>query len=115
MTQSTALLLSIVSESLVAWLVVAACSWGNPWRAALAATVGTCVTHWAAWSAAIWLMDSINYAAMVVVVEATVVLVESLAYRWIAYLSWNRALLTSLIANAASTGLGLGLQILGIA
>jgi hypothetical protein len=115
MTQSTALFLSIACESLVAWLVVAAWHWGNPWRAALAATVGTCVTHWAAWSAVIWLMDSINYAAVVVVVEAAVVLVESLAYRWIAYLSWNRALLASLIANAASTGLGLGVQILGIA
>jgi hypothetical protein len=115
MTQLTALVLSIACESIVAWTVVAACAWGNPWRAALAATVGTVVTHWAAWSAMIWLMDSINYAAAALVVETAVVLVESLAYRWIAFLPWNRALLASLGANAASTGLGLGLYISGIA
>src|SRR5437588_1866874 len=102
MTQLTALLLSIASESTIAWMLVAACGWSTPWRAALAATLGTVVTHWAAWWSMLWLMESLNYAVTVLIVEAAVVLLESLAYRWIAFLSWKRALSASLVANATS-------------
>ena len=59
-------------------------------------------------------MESLNYALAVAIVEAAVVVVESFGYRWIALLSWGRALLASLVANAASTGLGLALYMLDL-
>jgi hypothetical protein len=110
-TQLTALLLSILSESIAAWMLVAACGWGSPSRAALAATIGTVATHWAAWDTIGWLMQSLSYAAAVVTVETAVVLLESLGFRWIVFLSWERAVLASLVANCTSTGLGWTLYI----
>jgi hypothetical protein len=114
MTQLTALLLSIASESVAAWTLVAAWSWGNPWRAALAAVLGTLATHWAAWWTMLWLMESLNYGIALVIVETAVVLVESLGYRLIALSSWTRALLASLIANITSTMFGLTLYVLDL-
>ena len=62
----------------------------------------------------IWLMAALDYAIALVVVEVVVTLLESLGYRWIASLSWRRALSASCVANGASTGLGLALYVLHV-
>lgn len=117
MSQSTALLLSLVTEALTALALVRA--WGEGWaraaRAALAAVLATLLTHPLAWAAMLGLMDEIGYAAAVALVEAAVVLMESLAYRLLVPLPGGRALLASLVANGASAGLGLLLYALRLA
>jgi hypothetical protein len=117
MSQSAALLLSLVTEALAALVLLRA--WGEEWgratRAALAAVLATLLTHPAAWAATLRLMDAIGYAAAVALVEAAVVLAESLAYRVLVPLPGRRALLASLVANGASAGLGLVLYALGLA
>ncbi len=115
MTQPLALLLSIISESIAAWVLVGACGWGSAWRAGLAAVLGTLVTHWAAWWSIIGLTGMIGYAPAVAAVESFVVLVEAIAYSLIVPLPSGRALLVSLVANGASTALALALYALGLA
>jgi hypothetical protein len=115
MTQPLALLLSIVSESIVAYALIWACGWGSPWRAALAATLGTLVTHWAAWWSIIGLTSVIDYASAVSFVESVVVLVEAIGYWLIVPLPLGRALLASLAANGASTAFSLTVYALGLA
>jgi len=81
----------------------------------MAAVVGTLITHWPAWWAIVRLSDALGYAPAVAGVEAAVVLVESAAYRLVVPLPWGRATFASLMANAASTGVGLLLYGLGLA
>jgi|SRR5882724_6196707 len=114
MTQPVALLVSIISESFVAWILVAALGWGDRWRAALAAAVGTVGTHWLAWGSILWLMEMLDYSIAVAGVEAVVVLIESFAYRWVAALPGRRALTVSFVANGASTGVGLAFYLLAL-
>jgi hypothetical protein len=124
MTQSIALLLSIVTEAIVAFVLVGACRWGSAWRAALAATLGTLATHWAAWWGILWLADAIDiawltetldYALAVAIAESAVVLVEAIGYRLIVPLPWGRALVASFVANAASTAFAMTLYALDLA
>jgi hypothetical protein len=107
MTQTAALTLSIAIEAVLAFALVRGLRWGGGIRAALAATVGTLITHPCVWYAVPRLEDSIGYASAVALVESGVVLAESVAYRLIVPLPWRRALVASLIANAASTAAGL--------
>jgi hypothetical protein len=107
MSQATALILSIAIEAVIAFAMVSGLRWGSGARAALAATVGTLVTHPFVWHTVPWLEGRFDYGAAVALVESAVVLAESIAYRLIVPLSWRRALVASLIANAASTGAGL--------
>lgn len=108
MTQAQALILSIAIEAIVAFVVVRGLRWGGGLPAALAATAGTLLTHPAVWWAVPRLEAGIGYAAALALAESGVVLAESVAYRYIGPLAWRRALLASLVANAASTGVGLG-------
>lgn len=107
MTQTAALSLSIVIEAVLAFVLVRGLRWGSGMRAALAATVGTLITHPLVWYTVPRLEDSIGYAGAVALIEIDVVLAESVAYRLIVPLSWRRSLLASLVANAASTAAGL--------
>jgi hypothetical protein len=107
MTQTAALTLSIAIEAVLAFALIRGLRWGGGIRAALAATVGTLITHPLVWYAVPQLEDPISYAGAVALVESGVVLAESIAYRLIVPLSWRRSLLASLIANAASTAAGL--------
>ena len=107
MTQTHALILSIAIEAVVAFVVVRGLRWGGGTRAALAATVGTLVTHPFVWYAVPRLEGPLGYGPAVVLIESGVVLAESVAYRLIVPLDWRRALPASLLANAASTGAGL--------
>jgi hypothetical protein len=117
MTQSLALLLSIVVEAISAYALIGACGWGSPLRAGLAAALGTLTTHWGAWSSIIWLIETneIDYAPAVAAVESAVVLVEAIGYRLIVPLPLSQALLASFIANGASTASGLVLYALNLA
>jgi hypothetical protein len=115
MTQFVALLLSILIEAAVAAALVAALRWGNGFRAATAAIIGTLATHWLAWWAAPPLEALFGYAAAAAAAETMVVLAESVVYLFVASLPYRRALATSLVANAASFGLGLALYALNLA
>lgn len=115
MPEWLALLISIVVEALVAAALVGGLGWGTGPRAALSAALGTLATHGFAWNGMLMLMESQEYWTAFLCVEAAVVLVESLAYILCARLPLGRALFASLIANGASSGLGLALYGLGLA
>jgi hypothetical protein len=115
MSQSVALLLSIGIEAAVASAMIGALRWGSPARAALAAAIGTLGTHGLAWWGMLQLMEEMNYALALTIVEAGVVVAESIAYFLIARLPIGRSLAASFVANAASTGFGLALYALDIA
>jgi len=115
LTQTDALLLSIAIESAVAWALIAGLRWGAGVRGALAAAVGTLLTHWAAWSGFQWLHEDLGYAPTLVVVETGVIGVEWVVYRVLVPLAAARALLASAIVNAASTLAGLAIYALGLA
>jgi hypothetical protein len=107
MSQTAALVLSIAIEAAVAFALIRALGWGSGLNAALAAAVGTLITHPFVWYAVPRLDGHIGYAGAVALIESGVVLAESVAYRLIVPLSWRRSLLASLVANAASTAAGL--------
>jgi hypothetical protein len=107
MSQTTALIMSIAIEAAVAFVLIRALGWGSGLNAALAASLGTLVTHPVVWVLIPRLEGSIGYAGSVALVESGVVLAESIAYRLVVPLMWRRALVASLIANAASTAAGL--------
>ena len=107
MSQTTALVLSIAIEAVVAFALIRALGWGSGLNAALAAALGTLVTHPIAWVLMLRLESPLGYTAAVALVETGVVLAESIAYRLLVKLVWRRSLLASLIANAASTAAGL--------
>ncbi|MCK8783894.1 hypothetical protein M0638_05800 [Roseomonas sp. NAR14] len=121
MTQTAAFLLSVLVEAVAAALLVAAAGWGRlqsrpgspSARAALAALAGTALTHPAVWHGVPPLADRLGYGTAVLLAEGAVVLAEAPAYRLLAALPWPRALLVSLLANAASTAAGLLLYALG--
>jgi hypothetical protein len=108
MTQTEALILSLALEAAVAFALVCGLRWGSGARAALAAIVGTLFTHPLVWLSLPRLEVPLGYWWALALVEGGVVLVESLPYRLFVPLRWRRALLASLVANAASTGAGLG-------
>jgi hypothetical protein len=114
-SQSAALLLSIMIEIVVAATLTGMARWGPAQRAALAAALATLATHWAVWCSVLWLMPWFGYWPAVVLVEACVVAAEAVAYRLIVPLGWRRALAVSLAANAASACIGLTLYGLGLA
>jgi hypothetical protein len=107
MSQIAALALSIAIEAVVAFALIRVLGWGSSLNAALAATLGTLITHPIVWFLIPSLEAPIGYAGAVALVEAGVVLAESVAYRLIVPLSWRRSLVASLIANAASTAAGI--------
>src|ERR1700733_693268 len=107
MTQIQALTVSIAIEAVIAFIMVRGLRWGSGIRAALAATVGTLITHPFVWHGVPRLEAPLGYGAAVALIESLVVLAESVAYRVVVPLAWRHALPASLIANAASTGAGL--------
>jgi hypothetical protein len=107
MTQTQALILSIAVEAAVAFVLIRALGWGSGLNAALAASLGTLITHPVVWHAVPRLEETIGYAGAVALAESGVVLVESIPYRLIVPLAWRRALIASLVANGASTAAGL--------
>jgi hypothetical protein len=74
--------------------------------AALAAIVGSALSHPVFWSAALGLTPLLGRLT-VPLLEGVVVAGESLAYRGLATTSWRKALALSLLANLASYLTGL--------
>jgi hypothetical protein len=107
MPQAVAMVMSIAIEAVVAFALIRALRWGRGSNAALAAALGTLVTHPIVWALVPRLEVPLGYAGAVALIESGVVLAESLAYRMIVALTWRRALTASLVANAASTASGL--------
>jgi hypothetical protein len=107
MSQTAALVLSVTIEAVVAFALIRALGWGSGLNAALAASLGTLVTHPVAWVLILRLENPVGYAGAVALTEIGVVLAESIAYRLLVPLAWRRSLSASLIANAASTAAGL--------
>lgn len=101
MTQLQAMTCSILIE-----VPVALALGPRQLRTAAAGIAATLVTHpvlWAAWTPARgWL----SYAATALLLEGAVVAVEAGIYRVTLPVSWGRAALISLAANAASFGVG---------
>jgi hypothetical protein len=115
MSQCFAMLLSIVTEAAVGAILLALLRWGRPHRGALAAALGTVVTHWPAWWSMAALDPVVGYTSAMLAIESAVVGVESIAYLVLVPLPFGRALVASLLANAVSAGLGLALYALNLA
>jgi len=79
-----------------AWLLRAR----SRWRGALAAVVGTAITHPLLWFA--WSRVFESYWLYIATGEGLVVLLETVAYRLIAGVGWRMALGVSAVVNAVS-------------
>ncbi|MGA7676458.1 MAG: hypothetical protein WCA78_15610 [Rhizomicrobium sp.] len=108
MLEYEALLISAAIEAPVAFLIVRATHW--PCRGAVhvgfAAAVATAVTHPQLWAAALWAYPRFGYWPSAIVLETIVVLVEGGLIGWMVSLSLHRAMLLSLVTNAASCAAG---------
>lgn len=78
-------------------------------KAALAACVGSSITHPIVWRGAFVLYPSLGHAA-IPLLEAVAIAVESAFYRGLASLQWTRAVLLSAVVNGISWGLGALIQ-----
>jgi hypothetical protein len=77
----------------------------KPWRAAMAAVLGSLLSHPFVWWMFFQLHDSIGYWPTFVVAETFAVLVEAPFYR-LAGASWSNAVTISFLVNAASVIVG---------
>lgn len=109
MIEVEALAVSAAIEAPVAYLIVRMAKWPGrgALHAGLASAVATAVTHPQLWAAALWAYPRLGYWPSVAGLEALVVLVEGVLIAWMASLALHRAMLVSLIANAASCLAGL--------
>jgi uncharacterized membrane protein len=73
----------------------------NSRRAALAAALGSALTHPVFWYAAYWLYPMLKGFG-VPLLETLVITLESVGYRLLATSRWRTALALSVLANAAS-------------
>jgi hypothetical protein len=115
MSQPLAQLLSIVVEVAVAAGLVMLCGWGSARRVALVAAICTLASHPFAWWAIQHLAGPMGYALAVLVIEAAVVLAETVVYRWAVPLPGWRALAVAFVANLVSTAVGLAIYALRLA
>ena len=99
-TQLEAYAITLALEAAVAALLAPRFE-ANSRRAALAAALGSAVTHPVFWPAAYWLYPALKGFA-VPALEAAVIIAESAGYRLLATPRWRNALILSALANAAS-------------
>lgn len=111
MGQLEAMLISMVTEGLVAFALVAWQGWPcrGPLHVGLAAVVATAATHPQLWAASLWLYPRLGYEPTVVLAEVVVIAVEAGIIWWAARLEPSLALLASALANSASMLVGLAL------
>jgi hypothetical protein len=110
LSQLEAYAITLAVEAVVA-AILSARFGANSRRAALAAFVGSALTHPPFWYAAHWLYPALKGFA-VPLLEAVVIVVEGIGYRLLATTRWGTALLLSALANAASWLIGYGLYAL---
>lgn len=100
LTQTEAMALTLVIEGAVAAGMGGA--WGRTaWLCAVAAIVASCITHpilWAVFHDATQILGNATTPAL----ETVIIAVEALAYRAVATMRWDEALLFSFAANFAS-------------
>lgn len=104
MTQLQAMLLTFTVEALVAGGLAIPFRLA-PMRCVLAAVLGSAVTHpilWAVFDDAQRVLGAVTTPTL----EFAIIAVESIAYRLLATRVWTEAMLLSLLANAASWGIG---------
>jgi hypothetical protein len=109
LTEPLALVISAAIEAPIAYFMVTVTKWPSrgPFHAAAASAVATAVTHPQLWFNLVpWLADQMNYWTSVALAEIAVVLVEGVLIAWMAELKLQRAMLVSLVANAASFAAG---------
>jgi hypothetical protein len=113
MGQLEAMLISMATEGLVAFALVAWRAWlcRGPLHVGLAAIVATAVTHPQLWAASLWLYPCLGYEPTVVLAEAVVIVVEAGIIGWAARMQPAQALLVSAAANVASVLVGFGLAL----
>lgn len=104
LSQMVAYGLTLAVEGAVAYVLAPRFGVG-PRRAALAAIVGSALTHPLLWSGAYWLYPLFRRLT-VPLLELVVVGAESLAYRGLATSSWRTALWLSFLVNLTSYFLG---------
>ena len=109
MTEFEAMLLSVAIEAPIAFAITAITRWPSrgPLNAAIAISLATAVTHPQLWTAALWLYPRIGYWPTAGVTETAVAVVEAAIVAWATALSPARALVLSVVANSASTLVGL--------
>ena len=110
LSQTEALLLSIVIEACAGALLLMWTGWAQPLRAIVAASAGTLLTHPFVWWSVGRFEDGLGYAGAVALAEVFAFAVETPVWRYAARLSWSRAGICSLAANGASFLVGLWLQ-----
>ena len=105
MSQTTALLLTLAIEIPIAVGLVAGLRWapGETARVAAVALGATLITHPLLWMAA----DRLDSWPRLFMAEGLIALGEGLAYAFAGGLALRRGLLVSVVANAASFGMGL--------
>ena len=107
MDQSSALAASIAVEGAVVALLLMRMDRAKLLRGIAAAALATLMTHPLAWWSIKALEPAAGYWVAVAAVEALVCLAEAVAYRLLVPLAWPAALAVSVVANAASTLVGL--------
>ncbi len=109
MSETQALLISMVIEGPVAFALVTLAGWPSrgPAHVGAASMIATAVTHPQMWSLAIWSYGRFPYWPAILTIEALVVVVEAALIAWMARLTPARAGVVSLAANSASFLFGL--------
>ena len=77
LSQTSAFLLSLAIEGAAAAVLLFATRWSAPWRGALAAIAGTCITHPFVWHGVNAFADRWGYWSAVAVAEILAVVVEA--------------------------------------
>ena len=109
MTQMEALAWTLGVEVPIVVAIVAAARWapGRLGLIALLSVAASCTTHPLLWLADGALQSSLSTPPRWALLESAVVLVESAFYAWPGGLGARQGFLLSLVANAASFGVGL--------
>jgi hypothetical protein len=115
MSQTAALLLSIVIESVFAATLARTTRWSARAPAALAAALGTLATHPLVWFGVESGSELIGYGPALAAAESLAALLEAVFYRLLATPRLARALVFSSAANGFSLGVGLLLAVFGAA
>lgn len=106
MDQINAMLLSMASEAPTAAIAGMFVSRRISMLAAIAAVLGTLMTHPIVWYGALTLYELMPYWPAFGIVEAYAILCETVLYQVFTGLGWLRALGLSCAANGASIALG---------